>query len=153
MELDERLGDRDFVGQQLAEQAATSAGSSQVPPEAPNEGEEDEEAASAGGGPEAGAHFALGAQLDADASLAWFADEPAAGWPRQVCRLCAAPRARPEGVGGGSHSRTNCSEFGAGAELAAGWLRPLVASLQALCALATLALIGILLRVRKSRVS
>lgn len=113
-------------------------------------------------------YFALGSQLDSDAALDWFTGGRAS-WPNQICRLCK----RPIRIhGGGNTTTTNQSSINLEAAASSnnvlesgafctsefqlpntGWIRPFVLGLQSICVLITLALIAILLRVRKSRVS
>lgn len=120
------------------------------------------------------AYFALGAQLEADAMLDAMLDSTAdeagqaqvsVSWPRQTCSLCvdehlsAATPPAPVGAPG----EPQCDEAGGSAaslgangggadERASNWIRPLILCLQLSCILSTFALIGIILRIRKSRV-
>lgn len=107
-------------------------------------------------------HFLLGGQLDADAHLAWFVDGGdaklgAAEWPAQSCQCNDTDTA----MGSVNATRPLCAIRVFDAETVSGlmivsgaaWFRPLVVSLQSFCMLVTLALIGLLFRVRKSRVS
>lgn len=128
-------------------------------------------------------HLALGAQLEADLALEWFAWPnqvnslpERSGWPSQVCRLCSRSRPKDSSVGAKQASSSlsldptlQSSEPDEGADQSddiyceqfksfpgnsfAYFIRPFVMTVQLLCASLTLALLIILLRVRKSRVS
>lgn len=100
-------------------------------------------------------YFELGAQLEHDLVLDWFAGQPGdpgeptqaysplADWPRQSCCEPAGclPGSEPTSPG---HLRR---------EPPMDWVRPVVLVVQVTCILVTCVLIAILFRVRKSRVS
>lgn len=128
-------------------------------------------------------YFALGSQLDSDAALDWFTGGRES-WPQQICRLCKRMHhgnnssnnnssssaisnqsinlASEGGLDGGNEKyngkQVNALEVGTfcSSEFEqpnTRWIRPLVLVIQSICVLITLALVAILLRVRKSRVS
>lgn len=110
-------------------------------------------------------YFTLGARLEADAVLDWFAREhqspaptqdqreypPSTGWPLEACRLCSAAHLEPATGGGSPSASTDCADQPATGSTK--WIRPLVLSLHVACMLITFGLVGVLFRVRKSRVS
>lgn len=129
-----------------------------------------------------GANFALGALLEAEAALDMLARSHLGGqskfrpatdlrfngdpWPKQVCELCES---KPQALGAETdehelEAELKCRRNMAGS-LSAGvhstssslilkrWGRPIVLALQICCVVLTSALIGTILRIRKSRVS
>lgn len=174
--LDERLGDKRLIGEQLARQQLQWASSNASGPE--ERAKHDSRQAG---------QFALGAQLEADIALEWFAQSNASTfeatkWPAQVCRLCRPHQSRqPTGnqsvdlsvattsaslaldpsiqqasptEEGADDEIFYCEDFrSSGENPLARLVRPTVMTLQATCALLTLVLLAILLRIRKSRVS
>lgn len=172
LELDEQLGDKLYVANQLRLQQQHT-----------------QQRQLAYRGQTNKQFFALGAQLDSDAALEWFtgahwsaSSEPSYSSPppTQVCRLCKRTRGTNQSTmkeirenNDNEPIMNNSNENGVDVELAeqnkrekAGlfctsdfqqpntrWIRPLVLVLQSICVLITMILIAILLRVRKSRVS
>lgn len=115
-------------------------------------------------------YFALGSQLDSDAALDWFTGGHTS-WPHQICRLCKRTRLanntdrsinssniNNKNSNDNDKQAVNVPEVGTFCtsefqQPNTSWIRPLVLALQSICVLITLALIAILFRVRKSRVS
>lgn len=108
--------------------------------------------------------LSLGAQLETDANLEWFsrglAQLESDGWPSQGCQVCQQHQRTGNSPAGSNNNSTpvedhyhdTCVEFRPFTGSQLNWIRPLVAAVQSLCLLVTLILIGILLRIRKSRV-
>jgi len=157
LQLEGRLADRSFVAAELLRQRQRQRRRHQP----------------AGRQPRAPQYFALGAQFDSDAALEWLSGHSSSGadsWPRQLCRACDQPAPTPLGLASQEDhvelnaasnnnnssqeipSITTCDERQLWSPNWR-WLRPLVLALQLFCVLLTLALIGLIFRVRKSRVS
>lgn len=100
--------------------------------------------------------FELGARLESDAKLSILAGQSLAEWPQLQCRPCSARKqsgtpSDPFELRESFRTEWACEDESSFARLH--WIRPAVIVGQAGCALVTLLLVVLLLRLRRSRVS
>lgn len=97
--------------------------------------------------------FILGSQLESEAALEWISGRPFDIGQRASCQFCASNLSNAACKSAPSYlsHHYNSNQQQTTTQSLATWFRPLILVLQISCLLISLLLIGVILRIRKSR--